>query len=214
MKHLTKFIEYLKESNDVPDDDIKVMFLPFEDLGVKCELLGKQTITEGKYMGRVSRNIILTPNFKTDGGWMIDDDRYWEFLDELITFKNRLESDDVSVNMNWVDRIRIRYILGSSETGDILELKTLYNKIHGKLISSRSDFSNDMTIETDYENKRFIVHCSSGFTNRKWKLFITGMDISKFDMDIKILGEPRKGTFPYEYETFYPPADIIFTLKN
>ena len=218
MQYLTKFLEYLKESEDKSTEEIEVMLLPFEDIGVRCRVLAKSTITEGVYKGRIASHIMLEINFKKNYQSMIDDDRYWIFLDELLSFKARLESDNVSINSNWCgdnreSRIRITYIESSSESGDILELKTMYNKIQNKYRSGRSDFSNGITIDEDFKNKKFIVHCGN-FTSRKWKLFIKDMDISNFDMSVKMLGEPRKSSFPFENEIINPDADVIFTLKN
>jgi hypothetical protein len=66
-------------------------------------------------------NIVFRSSFKSGsmGGYteMIIDDKFWEFLDELISFKNRLESVQVSIAPSFKHNIVVSFIQNSKVEG-------------------------------------------------------------------------------------------------
>ncbi len=128
MKYLNKFFQHLNESQDITDlskEEIDEMLIPIKDLDIEYSFQAPRTITEGEYEGYTSMNITFRNNFKTGpmGGYteMIIDDKFWEFLDELIAFKNRLESVRVSINTNWKWGIVLSFIQNAKVEGNVFE---------------------------------------------------------------------------------------------
>lgn len=92
----------LNETKNHTLKDIEVMLIPFDDLGIEYKI----SIDKEKGGPHIGKNVCVIvfnySKFRTSAEhcWIIGEDdrkRYWEFLDELITFKNRLESDDVAI---------------------------------------------------------------------------------------------------------------------
>ena len=193
MKHITKFVEYLIESNEVSDDDINDFLYPIrEDLGIECEVNEPVTITEGKYAGREYRKIefdITKLEYAGGLGYAdaLVDDRMWELFNEIITLKDRLESDKVALNINTLKkRMGISFITKADvKTGPVFELERLYRRLNSKAWEGKSDFTNNMTMNLDKENLVLTVSVSLAFTDRKWRLFIRDFDLSGYDVDIK-----------------------------
>ena len=206
-------MRYLKTINETYDvKDIKELFVPFEDLGMSCELLSPVTVTEGEYSGRISRSIIIKHNLKLNSSSSYYEDKYWEFLDELLTLKSRLESDLVTVGNSWSNNfIRVTYLEEGSETGDILKLKTVRNAIYDRLSNSKTDFAYSTTMKLDTEKMNLTIDISSGYSNRAWRLFTKNIDLSNFNVDIQYEESPLKSTKSYRPSS---DAKIIITVKE
>jgi hypothetical protein len=203
MKYLHKFLNHLNESQDITDfskEELDEMLIPIKDLEIEYSFQSPRTITEGEYEGYTSMNIVFRNNFKSGpiGGYteMIIDDKFWEFLDELIAFKNRLESVQVSINTSWKWGIVVCFIQNAKVEGDLFKIQKLYNEMTKRTSASKSDFVNGMTKRFDKENMIITVNCNGygdgAYTDRKWNGLFRGIDFSDFNVE-KNIEEDRYG---------------------
>jgi hypothetical protein len=211
MKYLHKFLQHLNESQDITDlskEELDEMLLPIKDLEISYNLTEPRTITEGEYAGYTSMNIVFRSNFKTGpmGGYteMIIDEKFWEFLDELIALKNRLESFQVSIAPSFKYNIVVSFIQNAKVEGDLFKVQKLYNEMTKRTSIAKSDFSNNMTKRLNKEELKITVHCGDGYTDRKWNGLFRGIDFSEFNIEKDI----SKGTWGDYY------GDITITLKK
>lgn len=212
MRYLSKFVNYLNESNsditDLSKEDLEELLLPMVDLGVEYSFTTPRVITEGEFSGYKSLNIQFRNSFQMgeSGGYseQIIDTRFWDFLDELIALKNRLESSRVSINTNWRNYIVVTFIQKTKVEGDTFLLQKFYNDLGRKMNSAKSDFVNSMTKRLDLENKQITLNVSCYWTDRKWSLFKRDLDISNFDVNVE------KTADRYGDER----AVVTFTLKK
>jgi hypothetical protein len=197
MKYLSRFVTYLNESNeditDLSKEDLNELLLPITDLGIEYSLTEPRTITEGEFSGYKSMNINFRNSFKVgpSGGYteQIIDDKFWDFLDELISLKNRLESSKVTINTNWKHHIVVTFVQKLKVEGDLFLVQQLYNEMTKRTSASKSDFSNGMTKKLDKEELKITVNCNgyiSPYTDRKWNGLFRGIDFSKFNVDKEI----------------------------
>ena len=191
MKRFSRFLEYINESTDISIEDIDDYLLDIKDLGITYRIYPVFTLTTGKFTGRDIKSISFSlDNFKTEtmsvysAGFerkMIVDNRIWELLDEIITFKNRLENENVSIYFK-SDEICISFLVGEKKSGNQFELLKLYNEIRRRHLSGKSDFHNSITGELDKNNNRIIINISSNYTDRKLNLLLRGIDLSGYDV--------------------------------
>jgi hypothetical protein len=212
MKYLHKFLQHLNESQDITDlskEDLDEMLLPIVDLEIEYSYQPPRIITEGEFAGYTSMNITFRNKFKTGpmGGYteMIIDEKFWEFLDELISFKNRLESVQVAINTNWKWGIVLTFIQNAKVEGDIFKMQKLYNEMTKRTSVAKSDFANGLTKKFDKDTMTITVRCNSAYTDRKWNGLFRGIDFSEFNVD-KIVSEPDR----WAERT----AVVNITLKN
>ena len=215
MKYLDKFYNYIKESQeDITDfskEELDDLLLPISDLGIEYSFDRPKIITDGEFSGFTSMNVIFKNNFKTGsigGREMIIDSRFWEFLDELISFKNRLESVQVSVNTNWKNYIVLTFVQKSKVEGDLFLLQKLFNEMSKRTNASKSDFSNSMVKKLNKEELKIVVTCGgwreAQYTDRKWNGLFREIDFSNFNVD-KEITEDKWGD---------KSATITITLKK
>ncbi len=217
MKYLEKFVNYLTESSeditDLSKEELDDLLVPMTDMGIEYSFTTPRVITEGEFAGYKSLNIQFRNSFELGpaGGYteQIIDDRFWDFLDELIALKNRLESARVSVSTNWRHYIIVTFIQKAKVEGDLFLVQKLYNEMSTRTNAAKSDFSNNMTKSLDKENLKIIVKCngsfgSSDYTDRKWNGLFRGIDFSKFNIE-KEITEDRYGS---------KSATITITLKS
>jgi hypothetical protein len=217
MKYLSKFIKYINESTedivDLSKEDLDELLLPITDLGIDYSFTEPRTITSGEYSGFKSMNINFRNSFQLGeaGGYteQIVDPKFWDFLEEIISLKNRLGSSRVSINTNWRHHIVITFIQKTKVEGDLFLVQQLYNEMNKRTNASKSDFSNCMTKRLDKENLKITVNCNgidsgSSYTDRKWNGLFRGIDFSKFNVE-KEVTEDRWGT---------KSAVVTITLKK
>ncbi len=217
MKYLEKFVNYLTESSeditDLSKEELDDLLVPMTDMGIEYSFTTPRVITEGEFAGYKSLNIQFRNSFQLGpaGGYteQIIDDKFWDFLDELIALKNRLESARVSVSTNWRHYIIVTFIQKAKVEGDLFLIQKLYNEMSTRTNAAKSDFSNNMTKSLDKENLKIIVKCngsfgSSDYTDRKWNGLFRGIDFSKFNIE-KEITEDRYGS---------KSATITITLKS
>jgi hypothetical protein len=157
-------------------------------------------------------NIVFRNSFQLgpSGGYteQIIDDKFWDFLDELIALKNRLESSRVSINTNWRHHIVVTFVQKAKVEGDLFTIQKLYNDMCLRTNAAKSDFVNNMTKSLDKENLKITVNCNGyregAYTDRKWNGLFRGIDFSKFNVE-KDITEDRYGI---------KSAVITITLKS
>jgi hypothetical protein len=215
LKYLHKFLQHLNESLDITDlskEELDEMLLPIKDLEMTYSFTEPITITEGEYEGFTSMNIIFRNNFKTGpmGGYteMIIDERFWEFLDELIAFKNRLESVQVSIAPSFKYNIVVSFIQNAKVEGDLFKIQKLYNEMIKRTSAAKSDFVNGMTKKLNKEELKITVNCNGfgdgSYTDRKWNGLFRGIDFSDFNVE-KNITEDIYGD---------KKAEVIITFKK
>ena len=216
MKYLHKFLNHLNESQDITDlskEELDEMLLPIKDLDIEYSFQAPRTITEGEYEWYTSMNIIFRNSFKTGpmGGYteMIIDDKFWEFLDELISFKNRLESVQVSINTSWKWGIVVCFIQNAKVEGDLFKVQKLHNEMGKRINDSKSGFSNSTSRTLDKDELKITVNCNGygddGYTDRKWNGLFRGIDFSDFNIEKVITDTAHSG---------YKTAKVTITLKK
>ena len=217
MRYLEKFVNYLNESTeeitDLSKEELDELLIPITDLGVEYSFTAPRVITDGEFSGYKTMNIQFRNSFKLgpSGGYseQIVDDKFWDFLDELIALKNRLESARVSINSNWKNYIVVTFIQKAKVEGDLFTIQKLYNDMNLRTNASKSDFTNNMTKNLNKEELKITVKCNgvwdqASYTDRKWNGLFRGIDFSKFNVekDITTDGYGRND------------ATIIITLKK
>jgi hypothetical protein len=192
MKHLEKFFEYIRESREVSNDDLEDILIPFTDLGIKYDISEEETLTKGKFIGKKYKSVsFILKGLEMDPGFYVDDviidDRLWEFFEEFITLKHKIENytdSGIGVKVDNISHIGYRFVIyfltGKEESGDELLLNTLFNSIQDKYHKCTSDFCYSMINRLDMSKKEITINADH-YTDRKWKIFTRGMDFSKFD---------------------------------
>ena len=199
MRYLEKFVTYLNESSeditDLSKEDLDDLLLPITDLGIEYSFSEPRTITEGEFSGYKSMNISFRNTFKLgpSGGYIeqIIDDKFWDFLDELIALKNRLESSKVTINTNWRHHIVVTFIQKAKVEGSLFLIQQLFNEISKRTNVSKSDFSNNMVKRLHKDDLKIVVYCNgswdtASYTDRKWNGLFRGIDFSKFNIEKEI----------------------------
>jgi hypothetical protein len=217
LKYFENFVNYLNESTedvtDLTKEELDELLIPITDLGVQYTFSSPRVITDGEFSGYKSMSIVFRNSFQLgpSGGYtdQIIDEKFWDFLDELIALKNRLESAKVSIGTNWKHHIVVTFIQKAKVDGDLFTIQKLYNDMCLKTNASKSDFTNNMTKSLDKENLKITVRCNASidtasYTDRKWNGLFRGIDFSKFNVE-KEITEDRWGG---------KSAVITITLKS
>ncbi len=217
LKYFENFVNYLNESTedvtDLSKDELDELLIPMTDLGIEYSITTPRVITDGEFSGYKSLNIQFRNSFNLGpaGGYteQIIDEKFWDFLDELIALKNRLESSRVSINTNWRHGIVVTFIQKAKVEGDLFTIQKLYNEMSVRTNASKSDFSNGMIKRFNKDELKIVVTCGGSFgsaeyTDRKWNGLFRGIDFSKFNVE-KEITEDRYGS---------KSATITITLKK
>lgn len=180
MKHLTKFIEYLKESNEELDLDLIVndFLVPIKHLGVIIDTY-KSLVTSGEFSGNNKTTISFNfENFdRVDGAsnTNVKDQKLWELLDELIMFKNVMDETYGNSVTVWLGVTKISIdIYSKIEEDDNYLIKKLYNDLKGnsKIYASLSKEEDSIKVWVEG-------------TKRVWDNYIreNPIDFSKFNLE-------------------------------
>ncbi len=212
MKYLERFSNYLIESNeditDLSEEELQELLMPMTDLGIEYNFSGPRTITSGEFSGYKSMNIQIRNNFKMGqaGGYteQIVDPKFWDFLDELIALKNRLQSSQVSITTNWRHYITVTFIQKEKVEGNLFLIQQLYNEMGKRINTAKSDFSNNMSRRLFIDDLKIVVTCGDGYTDRKWNGLFRGIDFSNFNVE-KDIRDSRWGD---------KSAEVTITLKS
>ena len=221
MKHLTKFIKFLTESEEWETDDLNEFLIPFKHLGIEVIVNDKYTVLSGEYEGReiTTIRIFLTQVEKErissttglDYG-TICDDRIWEILDEVCTLKRRLESDKVFIHMTTAE-IKVSYLHGLVDINTLeFKLKKLKAEIDSKHRSSKSDFA--LGIVVKIKDNAVVVNCSMSYTIRKWNSLVKGIDFSNWHLDFKEVDVDIDPRWSNSSNSYLKKCIITITPKN
>ena len=187
MKHLTKFIEYLKESKEELDLDLIVndFLVPIKHLGVKIDT-HKSLVTAGEFAGYNETTISFNfEHFERVNGATntnVKDKRLWELLDELIMFKNVMDETYGNTVTVWLGSTKISIdIYSKIEEDDNYLIKKLANDLKGnsKIYSSISKEGDSIKVWVEG-------------TKRLWDNYIreNPVDFSKFNL--KFIDNPSQ----------------------
>ena len=191
MKHLTKFIKFLTESEEWEVDDLDEFLIPFKHMGLEVRVNDKKTILAGEYEGREITTIRIFLNLdkvKIGSSTGLDygtiyDDRIWEILDEVCTLKRRFESDKVFIHLTTAE-IKVSYLHGLADINTLeFKLKKLKSEIDSRHRSFKSDFANCLTVVI--KDSAIVVTSSAFYTRRKWNSLVKGINFSNWDLDFK-----------------------------
>jgi hypothetical protein len=160
MRYLEKFYNYIKESKDINKSEVEEMLLSIKDLGFICNLQEGTLISVNpddknhgkKYLSiHIALDRVKTTNLITTyTAERIDDDNFWELLDEIISLRGRMLDtgltncviDFSNKRGNYMPYISI-LLIGDKDNTDKgrMNLIELEKRITSKLNSMRSDFS-------------------------------------------------------------------------
>jgi hypothetical protein len=212
MRYLDNFFNYIKESKEIDKSEIESMLLPITDMGVRINynqgIISSATSIEDKNHGKSYLKITLwLPFHRSDliidsnrSRW-INDDLFWELLDELLSFRARLlENKITNCLINFNNRqdhdayISIVLVGDDVEKDDIFILSEISSKLKSTLNSMSSDFSYNTIVRLNDDH--IMVESSYEYTDRKFNNLLRRSDI---DLDqIKITKiEPDTAEPPY-----------------
>lgn len=204
MKYLNRFFNYIKESNQFDLDEIETMLLPVSDMGIGVAVSEQRIVFNGEYSGHnylnisftfdslKSESLIIEPNYSSYEATYINDDKIWNFFDELLDFRSRLLetglSNDCLIRLNEIrDNHIIQLVLIGDKEDDDYILLELSQRMKSQLNKMTTDFSYHTTI--NYNDNYIIIRTSEHcYTDRKLKSLINrslNLDSMSFD-DIRI----------------------------
>jgi hypothetical protein len=216
MKHLTKFIEYLKESKEELDLDLIVndFLVPIKHLGVKIDTY-KSLVTSGEFAGynvtTISLNLEHFDRVDEKSNTKVKDKRLWELLDELIMFKNVMDETYGNSVTVWLGVTKIDIdIYSKIEEDDKYLIKKLNNELKGnsKIWTSISKEGDSIKVWVEG-------------TKRVWDNYIreNPIDFSKFNLEftdnptqIAVRKRSIRGGFGVTKEVTH--LNILITVKK
>ena len=198
MKHLEKFYNYITESDSYSKEELDELLVPIVDLGVKCDIGETTTITEGKFSGSEYLSVRFTfPDFEKTTGFgyndgVLCDNKIWDFFDELLSLRNRLENDKILLhfyNTRYGSYgVTIMFVTGEITDNRAFEMEKVYNVLRGKYNKGTTDFYYSMIMRFDKEEPCVTIKVGS-YTGRKLTYFLRGVDTSNLNIDVKLSGE-------------------------
>lgn len=192
MKHLTRFLTYIKENNDIDMELVMNDFLvPIKHLGVKVDTY-KSIVTDGQFEGHYQTTIGLDfKKFKrVDDKENKDvvDEKIWELLDEIITFRNMIDDTYKNTISLWLNPSKISLnIYSKIEKSNSYLLTQLYNKLSERF---GDGYNRRIYINMLEEGDTSITGYING-TELIWKRFIKDKDIDLSNFDVSIIDTPE-----------------------
>lgn len=206
MKHLQPFFNYIKESNDIDKSVVEEMLLPIKDLGFTVDLregtlvgvdIGDKNHGK-KYLAiHITLDSVKTTNLITTyTSQHIDDDKFWELLDEILSLRGRMLDTGLTncvIDFSNLRDSRMHYIslllIGDEDNIDKgrMNLIELEKRITAKLNSMRSDFSYGTYCRL-HDDHILVKSDGWSYTDRKFNSLlnrsIEGSDLSLSDFNI------------------------------
>lgn len=206
MKYLQPFFNYIKESNDIDKSLVEEMLLPIKDLGFTVNLregtlvgvdIGDKNHGK-KYLAiHITLDSVKTTNLITTyTSHHIDDDNFWELLDEILALRGRMLDTGLTncvIDFSNTRDGRMPYIslllIGDEDNIDKgrMNLIELEKRITAKLNSMRSNFSYGTYCRL-HDDHIFIKADGWVYTDRKFNNLINrsieGSDLSLSDFNI------------------------------
>lgn len=198
MKYLDRFFNYIKESNQFDLDEIRNMLLPVKDMDI-VTMISDGTIFKGEYNGHKYLNIRFRLNTLNSDSLIvnsyestyINDDKIWEFFDELLAFRGRLLesglSNDCLIKFNEIRGEHIVTVVLIGEKEEDIKLLEFSQRIKAQLNKMKTDFSYD-TVVTFNDSYIMIKTSEFSYSDRKLRNLLNrsmNLDTMSFD-DIKI----------------------------
>lgn len=205
MKHLREFLNYIKESKSIDKEEISHMLLPISDMGLNIYYKEGTIISvdghddknhHRKYLkvlidlNRLNKSDIILNGHRKK---IIDDDRFWEILDEILSLRSKLMEEHISNCL--IDFIikdnypKISLILvGEKEVdnSDEFLLKELRSIILAKLNSMENDFSDNTIVSLSRSGEKVKLEIKThafDYTDEKFNDLFKGVDMSKFSIE-------------------------------
>ena len=208
MKYLQPFFNYIKESNDIDKSMVEEILLPIKDLGFTVNLREGTLVgvdngdkNHGKkYLAiHIRLDSVKTTNLITTyTSQHIDDDNFWELLDEILALRGRmLDTGLTNCVIDFSNRRgdgHMPYIslllIGDEDNTDKgrMNLIELEKRITAKLNSMRSDFSYGTYCRL-HDDHILVKSDGWSYTDRKFNNLINrsieGSDLSLSDFNIE-----------------------------
>ncbi len=191
MKYLDKFVQYIRETKELDFDLVENEYLvPIRHLGVKTATY-KTLQTKGDFAGynQISIKFDFDSFNRVDGDGNFIDKRIWELLDELLMFKNVIDTYGGNKVAIWfgTGQINIAIYVKVEEDNKYI-INKLYNEINTPYIRKVHFIKNDK------ENN--IMGYIEG-TKRTWNNFIRDneIDLSKFNLEFINVDDNNNQTY-------------------
>lgn len=213
MKYLDKFVQYIKETKELDFDLVENEYLvPIRHLGVKTSTY-KTLVTKGQFSGY--NQILIALDY--EGFNVVDDDNYncidkriWELLDEVLMFKNVIDSyggNNISIRLG-ATQISISIYEKIDENEEYI-IKKLYNELNTPYSRKLHFLKDIVTGEEKYSISAYI-----NGTKTIWNNFIRDneIDISKFNLEFIKLDDSNR----QHLDKTHWRADLLIkiTVKN
>lgn len=209
MKHLKEFFNYIKESKSIDREEIAFMLLPISDMGLNISY-SEGTIISGaspddKNNGRkylkvsinlngLNRSDIILDGYRRKG---IDDDRFWEVLDEILSLRSRLIEEHINnclidfiIRDNYSSISLILVGNKEEEKSDESLLTELRSVLRAKLNNMTTGFSYSTVVSVVRSDEKVSLEVktrATDYTDRKFNNLLRGIDMSKFSIDRRML---------------------------
>jgi hypothetical protein len=179
MKYLDKFVQYIKENKELDFNLVRNEYLvPIKHLGVEINI-SEGLVTNGDFQGynRFRINFNYEKFNRVDDNKNCVDKRIWELLDEILMFKNVIDSyggNNVSI---WLGPTYIYIDIFSKIEEDY---KYLTQKLYDDL---NTPYNKKVHFDISQEKDSVMVYING--TKRIWNSFLRDypIDLSKFDLE-------------------------------
>lgn len=202
MKYLREFFNYIKESKDIDKEEVDTMLLPIKDMGFRISY-SEGVIISGSNVGdknhdrkylkvdidlsSLNRSDVILDGYRRQE---IDDDRFWEILDEIISLRGRLMGEhienciiDFIIRENYF-AISLILVGDKAQKIDNQSLSDLRNILRSKLNNMFTDFSYSTVVSLSTSGDSVEVKTDAiSYTDRKFNNLLRGIDMSKFSVE-------------------------------
>lgn len=208
MKHLNKFLKYIKESNDLSTELLEDSLIPIKDLGFTVNIKESVLFTEDKKskkyleiyisLNGLKRDKLISNKFNVKTTY-INDNKFWELLEEILTLKYRMLDngmDDCYVDFNKRGYSRyISLLLLKEDNLEVSNIIELVYRLNYTLNSMKSDFAYDTFCNKVEYGKLNVISNIASYTDRKFDNLLrkaledTDLSKSDFNFEKKIDGD-------------------------
>lgn len=206
MKNLKGFFNYIKESAEssveIDKEQVREMLLPLNDMGISYDLKDGVIVSDDDNHGKKFLSVTIrleslnkTELITTYKSNRIDDDRFWELLDEVLAFRGRVLATGISnimFELNSTSSYPYMSLILIGDKDDSsksrMDLIELERRITAKLNSMKSDFSYG-TYARLHDDHIFIKSDGSSYTDRKFNNLMSNsilgsnLDINDFNIE-------------------------------